>query len=670
MDRNWYLRLSVMLVITLAAAVVLWPTAYFMTAGKHTIRAGETLQAIASQHGVRVDRLRALNELEESPTLEAGEVLRIPGWFPIPDIVLDNIDRRITPGLDIQGGLRMMYTVDMDAAVGGRRNARAQTIVRRLGEKMDLIAEGEAPTAAEFDKINERVRSEMSSENPRLIRITFTNPADRDLLDRDMVRSFGDLEEQSRTDNSVTFLLSQESIDELRDLAVNQAQETIKNRIQELGIQESNVRAQDIDIIVEVPGASEAQFDRIRDIISQTAQLQFQIVDDANTFALSLQDVPAGISRRGAGLFAEGPGACPAGVEPDAPNGQCTAELRLGSYVAAVQQSGRVPDGRDFAIGRANVDAPPRNADGTQPDVDAWQTYVLYNQPPNGSDPVGGEHLDDARVMPDGQTGQPVVTFSMNAEGARRMQELTGANLQKQMAIVLDGEVQSAPVIRGRIGAQGQIELGGFRDYNAVLNEANDLVVVLRAGALPAPIVPQNEQLIGPTLGQDSVIAGMKGALAGIAIVLVFMGVYYSVGGLIANAMVLLNIFLLFGTMAFFNNDLTLPGIAGIALTVGMAVDANVLINERMREELRIGKGPRAVVDTGYRRAFWAIFDGQLTTAIAGIVLIQYGSPEIQGFGRTLLIGIVTSLFTSVFCSRIAFDWLVRGLKVSRLRVG
>lgn len=668
MDRSWYFRLGFVLILAVGAWIVLWPTFYYLTEGTHQVREGQTLEEIAAQHDVPLDRLRTLNELGRNPELEPGQMLRVPGWFYIPDVVLENVNRRITPGLDVQGGLRMMYTVDMETATEDRRNARAQQLVRRLGEKMDIVEEDEPPDTAQLERIRARVTPQMSPANPRLIRLVFSNPRDIALADRDLIRSFGDLEEQGRTADSITLVLTEESIEELRGLAVSQAQETIKNRISELGIQEGVVRPQgDIDIIVEVPGASEREFNRIREIIGQTAQLEFQIVDESSTFAMTLQDVPEGISRRGAGLFAEGPGACPADVErPDAPEGQCTAHVRLRSYVDAVNASGRVPTGRVFAVGRAETDEEgPARAE-----PDAWTTYVLFETPPNGSDPVGGEHLEDARVATDPQTGAPLVTFAMNAEGARLMQQLTGANLQKQMAIVLDNEVQSAPQIRGQIGAQGQITLGGFRDYNTLQAEAHDLVVVLRAGALPAPIIAQNEQLIGPTLGRDAVISGMQGAVGGIVIVLLFMGFYYSVAGVIADLMVLLNLLFLFAIMAFFNNDLTLPGLAGIALTVGMAVDANVLINERMREELRIGKSPRAVVDTGYKRAFWAIFDGQLTTAIAGIVLLQYGSPEIQGFGKTLIYGIVSSLFTSVFCSRIAFDWLVRGLKVSRLRVG
>lgn len=667
MERTWYIRLAVVVLAILGAVVVLWPSLYYLALGEHEVAEGETVEQLAVRYGTTAEEIARLNDIQPTSELRAGQALDVPGWWPGPRLILDYVDRRITPGLDIQGGLRMMYTVDMDAAVEDRRNARAQQLLRRLGEKMDIIEEDEAPDEDELAEIRARVNAQTSTTNPRLIRLNFESPADLQHVDRDLVRSFGDLAEESRTDRTVTLLLTEESIDALRVLAVNQAQETIKNRIGEMGLQEANVRAQDIDIIVEVPGASEAHFQRIREIISQTARLEFQIVDDGNTFATTLNDVPAGIRRVGDYLLADSPGPCPEGVDPDASEGRCRAHTRLARYVAEVRESGRVPDGRDFTIGRADVD---EGASADEDEAPAWRTYVLYQQPPNGSDPVGGEHLEDASVANDPQSGEPVVSFAMNAEGARRMQELTSANLQKRMAIVLDGEVESAPVIRGRIGARGQITLGGFRDYNTLLNEANDLVIVLRAGALPAPIIPQNEQYIGPTLGRDSVRAGAEGAIVGIALVLLFMGIYYAAAGLVADLMVLMNILFLFAIMAFFNNDLTLPGIAGIALTVGMAVDANVLINERMREELRMGKSARAAVDQGFRRAFWSIFDSQFTTFIAAVVLLQYGSPEIQGFARTLMIGIVTSLFTGVFCSKVVFDWLVRGLRVKQLKVG
>ena len=239
------------------------------------------------------------------------------------------------------------------------------------------------------------------------------------------------------------------------------------------------------------------------------------------------------------------------------------------------------------------------------------------------------------------------------------------------MAIVLDDKVSSAPVIQTRIGGgNAQITLGGLRGGQELIDEANALVIVLKAGALPAPLRPANEQLIGPSLGRDAVEQGLRGAGIGILLVLVVMALYYAVAGVVADFMVVLNLLFLLALMASLGATLTLPGIAAVALTVGMAVDANVLITERIREELRLGKSPRQAVEQGFGRAFSSVFDSQLTTFIAGVVLFQFGTGPIKGFAVMLMIGIVTSLFTGIFCSRVFFDWIVRGLKVERLRVG
>ena len=202
------------------------------------------------------------------------------------------------------------------------------------------------------------------------------------------------------------------------------------------------------------------------------------------------------------------------------------------------------------------------------------------------------------------------------------------------------------------------------------VDNAKELEVVLRAGALPAPIRPANEQLIGPTLGRDAVQKGAMGGAIGVGLVLLFMLLYYQVAGFVADLMVVANIMLVLATLAFLEATLTLPGVAGIALTVGMAVDANVLTTERIREELRLGKAPRSAVEQGYRQAFSSIFDAQITTFIAGVVLFQYGTGPIKGFAVTLMIGIATSLFTGVFCSKVVMDWIVKGLRVKRLPVG
>jgi preprotein translocase subunit SecD len=254
--------------------------------------------------------------------------------------------------------------------------------------------------------------------------------------------------------------------------------------------------------------------------------------------------------------------------------------------------------------------------------------------------------------------------------GGDRFEEVTGANIKRRFAIILDSKVESAPVIQSRIaGGHAQITLGSS-DTESQLEEARKLELVLRSGALPAPISPSTEQRIGPSLGKDAIEQGVKGALAGSLLVLVFMIVYYHRAGAVADIAVLFNLLLQLAVLASFGASMTLPGIAGLALTIGMAVDANVLINERIREELRNGKSPRAAVDAGYEKAFSAILDGHVTTFISGLILAQYGTGPIKGFAVTLIVGILASLFTGVVCTRLVFDWWVRGRRIKTLNIG
>jgi preprotein translocase subunit SecD len=466
-------------------------------------------------------------------------------------------------------------------------------------------------------------------------------------------------------------------------------------------------------VVVEVPGADEETFAEIREIIARTARLEFLVVDDLSDFVsgLSSSDFPEGIERTAetvsagsdnpsvssAFLLASGDFAVLEGgevvrgtatrIERDDAGihlvefrpsegepvvyheGEVTevydARAWLQRYIDQLEEAGSLPDDRQLVVGQADTgEYDEESADTAH--TSTWRTYTLHRRTS-----VTGESIDDAAVAFDQQDGSPYVSLTFNRAGADAFATLTGDNVRRRMAIVLDSRVESAPVINQRIGGgRAQITLGGFRPVPELLDEANQLVVVLRAGALPAPITPSNEQLIGPTLGRDSVQQGLFGGLMGIVFVLLFMGLYYEVGGVVANVMVLLNVLFLMAVLAAFGGTLTLPGIAGVTLTVGMAVDANVLINERIREELRLGKTPRTAVELGFDRAFWSIFDSQLTTFIAGVVLFQYGTGPIRGFAVTLMIGIITSLFTGVFCSKVMFDWIVRGLKVRKLRVG
>lgn len=599
MDRGWYFRLAIVVASSVLGFLALWPS---------------------------IDR-----------------------WLPCPDIVKETFENQINPGLDIKGGLRLMYEVEVDEYIRDRRDRLAEQVQRQCGVLLGIVPEEEVD---EIDKptlqrIRDRCKVERVDKDGgaiRAIRITFSSDEDAQKLSKTWVRDyFRDLRVASGVGDRVVDLhMREEQLTNMRETAVRQSERTITNRIDTLGVLEPTViaRPNDGDIIIEVPGAQEASFERIKSIISRTAQLQFQIVDDEGDSRSIFTTPPEGVylnadSQAYAEAFGE------------------DARDRLRDYIETLS----VPDDHELVIGRQDAD-PERGGEG-------WRTYYLYR-----TAEVTGEDLDDAAVGFDPQSGTPEVDFTMNTRGAARMSELTGRNLGKRMAIVLDDRVESAPVIQGQIGARGRITLGAYLDRNELLQEAKDLVVVLQAGALPAPLRPANEQLIGPTLGQDSVRRGALAAFAGVALVLLFMAFYYEVAGLVANAMVLLNLQLLLGVMSGIGATLTLPGVAAIALTVGMAVDANVLITERIREELRLGKSPRSAVEQGYARAYSSVFDSQLTTAIAGIVLWQFGTGPIKGFATMLLIGIGTSLFTGTFCSKVLFDWLVRGARVQRLRVG
>lgn len=582
----------------------------------------------------------------------------LDAWIPAPALVKRYFNKRISPGLDIRGGLRLMYEIEVDEAIRDRRDLHVNQLLGEIGHKLGIVPEKQDPDRDQLART--RLKVKITADGERRIRAVFVNAADAEKLDRELINNFGDLREVSRDNGTVILEVKGDYLEHIQQTAIDQARETVSNRIDELGLRETSVVTQDNFIIVEVPGADQSVFDRIRAIISKTARLEFKIVDDESNFIENLTDLPKGIEKQVEIVSA--------GVEKQrVPSTYLTARgpnarQQLTDYVGSLVKSGKLPEGHTLNLGRLDqVEDDKLNKSGEQ----AWRTYYLFSIVE-----VTGQGIEDSFVANDPQTQKPYVAVTFNDDGAEKFRHLTGRNIKRRMAIVLDDRVESAPVIQTEIGKHCQITLGGYRGYNEILNEAKDLVVVLKAGALPVPIRPANEQIIGPTLGRDAIQNGIKGAIAGVGLVLLFMGVYYEVAGLIADVMVLLNLLLLMGAMAFFEATLTLPGIAAVALTIGMAVDANVLINERMREELRAGKSVRTVVDQGFERAFWSIVDSQLTTFLAGLVLFQYGTGPIKGFAVMLMIGIITSLFTGVFCSHLAFDWLARGLKVNRLRVG
>jgi preprotein translocase subunit SecD len=306
-----------------------------------------------------------------------------------------------------------------------------------------------------------------------------------------------------------------------------------------------------------------------------------------------------------------------------------------------------VPAGMEVLYGREVA------ADGSERRV----PYLLKKQAL-----MTGEGLTDARPV-QGQFGEPQVSITFDSRGARQFERVTGEYTNQRMAIVLDNFVYSAPNINERI-AGGRAVISGSVDYQ----EALDLSVALRAGALPAPVSVLEERTVGPTLGADSIQMGLKAGALGLGLVLIFMVIYYRLSGVVADLALLFNFPIILGVLAAFGATLTLPGIFGLVLTMGMAVDANVLVFERIREELRAGKTPKAAVAAGFGRAFWTVFDSNLTTLITAMVLYQFGSGPIRGFAVTLSIGILSSMFTALFFSRVVFDLAQRG-KAERLSI-
>jgi preprotein translocase subunit SecD len=297
-----------------------------------------------------------------------------------------------------------------------------------------------------------------------------------------------------------------------------------------------------------------------------------------------------------------------------------------------------------------------------EPGAEFKRLYLLKNKAE-----LTGTYLKDAKPSIDQSgmnAGAAVVNMSLTSDGARRFSKITAANIDKRLAIVLDGRIFSAPVIRSKI-PNGNAEISGMKNYD----EARDLSIVLRAGALPAPMEIIEERTVGPTLGQDSINQSIKAILLAMALICLCMVAYYRISGFNAIFALILNILYLTAILAGLGYTLTLPGIAGIILTAGMAVDANVLINERIREELLIGKTLRAAIDQGYSRAFRAIFDSNSTSIITGLILYYYGTGPIQGFALTLVIGLLVHLFTSVWVTRAVYDYFIQKYNVQKLSI-
>lgn len=460
--------------------------------------------------------------------------------------------------------------------------------------------------------------------------------------------------------------------------AVDRALEIIRNRVDQFGVAEPVIQKQGRSrIIVQLPGLQDPE--RAKALIGRTAQLEFKLVKEGEEVDALLNEIDVALARRMPRAKEQAPEDLDwlfAGVPPLFQHRPFTSLLRIyedprtGKLVSIrVAEENRPKVDRVLSDPEIRALIPPDAEFLWASETEVYQGkryYSLYlvRKTPE----LTGAHIADAR--PEIGSGydpeianKPIVAFTTTDEGARIFSLVTGANIGRRLAIVLDNKVCSAPVIRTKL-SKNSIITGNF-----TMEEARDLAIVLRAGALPAPIKIVEERTVGPSLGRDSIEKGKVAAVIGFIAVVVFMAVYYRFSGLIADLALVLNLVFLVAALAGFGATLTLPGLAGIVLIVGLAVDANVLIFERIREELRTGKTVRLAIDNGYSRAFRTILDANLTTLITALVLYKFGTGPIKGFAVTLSIGILASMFTAIVMTKAIFDFVITRWRVTRLSI-
>lgn len=515
---------------------------------------------------------------------------------------------KIVMGLDIQGGSHLVLQVDMQGAIRQDATRIANEIQQELTEDGVTV---ESATVGDPD------RGE--------IRIELNQAVDQEKVTAFIDRTYGDTFQIAESQPShVTLEFSELYVRDFRRNLLDQAIATIRNRIDEFGVSEPSITAQGENrILVQLPGIKDAA--TAKELINRTARLDFMIVStDVQQAELETMI-----------------------QEAEAAHGLNLRELNYTKYVDRLNE--------------VLKDKLPAN------------TVVYFEKPENAAtleagrlpyllridEAVSGSRLTNASVSLD-EFGRPIVQFRFDAAGTRQFADLTRKHSRQQMAIVLDRVITSAPVINEPItGGSGQITLGSGRDQQTMLNEAKLIATALRAGALPASLEQLEERTVGPSLGRDAVEKGEVATLIAMAVVFLFMLIYYRTFGLVANISLALNLFLLIAVLSSLGATLTLPGIAGMALTIGMAVDANVIIYERIREEMRKGASLVASVREGYEKAFSSIFDANVTTIIVCVVLMYYGTGPVRGFAVTLMTGLIISMFTAVFFTRAVFDLLV-----------
>ncbi|MCX8083552.1 MAG: protein translocase subunit SecD [Calditerrivibrio sp.] len=494
------------------------------------------------------------------------------------------LDKRIKLGLDLKGGMHLVLGVETDKAV----QAKIDTLTTQIRKEL------------RNSKIN--FSFVQKNENNK-ITIGIPDANERKKIIELLNKNYPILKESGLTTDEkiIELSLDPDETKRIKNYAVEQAVQVIRNRVDQFGVNEPIIQRQGTDhILVQLAGITDPE--RAVNLIGKTAQLKFYLVDEAA-------------------------------------NNEETIK------------SGNIP-ADSIVLYSKKIDKVTGQVTSTIP-------YVLKKDAV-----LTGDYLVEAEVRISSQFNEPYVSLKFDPAGSKLFEEITAENVNKRMAIVLDDNVYSAPVIREKI-AGGEAQISG----NFTLDEAKDLAIVLRAGSLPAPVKILENRTIGPSLGKDSINKGIIAGIIGVGAVILFMLIYYKFSGLIASIALLTNAILILGAMGMFKATLTLPGIAGLILTMGMAIDANVLIFERVREELRIGRTPMNALEAGFEKAMSTIIDANITTLIAGLVLFQFGTGPVKGFAVTLTIGILSSIFTAVTLSKTIFLTLYGNKEIKRLSV-
>ncbi|OGQ85728.1 MAG: preprotein translocase subunit SecF [Deltaproteobacteria bacterium RIFOXYD12_FULL_56_24] len=509
-------------------------------------------------------------------------------------------------GLDLQGGMHLVLKVDLKKAIENNLDLSAQDLKEALAAKKITV-----------------VRT--SSTDASKIILTLPNTGALETVKQTISKEFPDLIGDFQTDQGtfprIILSLKQERIDFINNKAVDQSLEILRNRVDQFGVAEPAIVRQGTDeIVIQLPGVKDPQ--RALNLIGRTAQLEFKLVDETGGLNLPLlidQAIKAGQWQEGGSR----------------------KQLNL-----ALQS--RLPADTEIYFEK-EVDKTTKK--------EIKRPILLKNQVL-----LTGDMVKDAQVRVGGNFNEPYVSLDFTGRGGTIFGQVTEKSVGKRFAIVLDEVVRSAPVIREKI-LGGSAQISGSFTYE----EATDLAIVLRIGALPAPVEIVQNLTVGASLGQDSINKGLMSGLLGTFLVVLFMAVYYRLSGVVANVAMILNILLLFAGLAMMGGTLTLPGIAGIILSIGMAVDSNIIIFERMREEFALGKSVRSGVESGYAKAFWTIIDAHVTTLITALALFLFGTGPIKGFAATLSLGIIFNLFSTLFASKLFYEFMQGKRKLKNL---